>query len=99
MAGDAPRIALDAMGGDHMPGAALEGAAAAAAEGVRVVLVGDEAVLGPRLASLGPGVELVHAADAIAMDDHAADVRRRRDASVVVAARLVRSEEHTSELQ
>ncbi len=73
-----------------MPGAALEGAAAAAAEGVRVVLVGDEAVLGPRLASLGPGVELVHAADAIAMDDHAADVRRRRDASVVVAARLVK---------
>ena len=85
-----PRIALDDMGGDHMPQAALEGASAAAAEGVSVVLVGDEAVLRPALDGLGSGLEVVHAPDAVSMDDHAADVRRRRESSVMVAMRLVK---------
>lgn len=85
-----PRIALDAMGGDHMPAAAIAGAVAAAAEGLRVVLVGDEAVLLPALGDAAGRVEVVHAPDAISMDDHAADVRRRRESSVMVAMRLVK---------
>lgn len=85
-------IALDAMGGDRMPDAAVDGAAAAAAAGERVLLVGDEAVLTAALAARGApaGIEVVHAGDVIGMDDAASDVRRRRDASVVVAARLAK---------
>ncbi len=85
-----PRVALDAMGGDAMPAAALDGAAAAAREGLEPVLVGDEAVLRPALEERGVRLEIVHAPDVITMDDHAADVRRRKDSSVVVAMRLVK---------
>lgn len=89
-AGD-PVIALDAMGGDNMPRAAVEGAIQAHLAGARVVLVGDETVLRPELERLG-GVELdiQHASDVISMDEHAADVRRRRDSSVMVGMRMVK---------
>lgn len=84
-------IALDAMGGEHMPQAAVEGAINAHLAGARVILVGDETVLKPELRRLG-GVDLdiVHASDVISMDEHAADVRRRRDSSVMVGMRLVK---------
>lgn len=82
-------IALDAMGGDHMPDAAVAGAAEAVRAGTQVVLVGDEARLRVSLAEHGADVPIAHAADVIGMDEHATDVRRRRDASVVVATRLV----------
>jgi len=72
-----------------MPDAAVAGALAAAAEGLNVVLVGDEAALRPAVGGAS-GVEVVHAPDVISMDDHAADVRRRRDSSVMVAMRLVK---------
>lgn len=76
-----------------MPDAALDGAAAAARDGVAIVLVGDEPTLrrGLEARDASPDrIEIVHAADVIGMDEHAAEVRRRRDASVVVAARLVK---------
>jgi glycerol-3-phosphate acyltransferase PlsX len=87
------RIALDAMGGDHMPGAAVDGAVAAARDGVPVVLVGDEATLRAALDRRGADLDVVHAADVVGMDEHAAEVRRRREASVMVAARLVKDGE------
>ena len=83
-------IALDAMGGDHMPAAAIDGALAAKQMGIDVVLVGDENVLSAGLRERGASLPLAHAGDVISMDDHAADVRRRQDASVVVATRLVK---------
>jgi phosphate acyltransferase len=85
-----PLIALDAMGGDRMPDAAIDGALQAVAAGERVVLVGDEARLRDALRARGAELPIVHAGDVIAMDDSASDVRRRRDASVVVASRLVK---------
>jgi len=85
-----PLIALDAMGGDRMPDAAIDGALQAVAAGERVVLVGDEARLRDALRTRGAELPIVHAGDVIAMDDSASDVRRRRDASVVVASRLVK---------
>ena len=85
-----PLIALDAMGGDRMPDAAIGGALQAVAAGERVVLVGDEALLREALRARGAELPIVHAGDVIAMDDSASDVRRRRDASVVVASRLVK---------
>lgn len=85
-----PLIALDAMGGDRMPDAAIDGALQAVAAGERVVLVGDEARLREALRARGAELPIVHAGDVIAMEDSASDVRRRKDASVVVAARLVK---------
>ncbi|UCH26573.1 MAG: phosphate acyltransferase PlsX [Trueperaceae bacterium] len=86
-------IALDAMGGDHMPAAAVEGAVAAAREGIPVVLVGDEDVLEAELAKHGEKLPIHPAEDVIAMEDSAVDVRRRRQSSVMVAMRLVKEGE------
>jgi glycerol-3-phosphate acyltransferase PlsX len=83
-------IALDAMGGDRMPDAAVDGALEAVAAGRRVVLVGDRERLEDALRARGASLPIEHAGDVIAMDDHAGDVRRRKDASVVVATRLVK---------
>jgi len=85
-----PLIALDAMGGDRMPDAAIDGALQAVAAGERVVLVGDEVLLREALRARNAELPIVHAGDVIAMEDAASDVRRRKDASVVVATRLVK---------
>jgi glycerol-3-phosphate acyltransferase PlsX len=82
-------IVLDAMGGDNMPGAAVEGALAAAAQGLPVILAGDEVRLRSELDRLGGDLEIAHAADVIGMEEHALDVRRRRESSVMRATALV----------
>jgi len=85
------------MGGDHAPEHPVEGAVLAARElGIEVVLVGDEAVVRPALERHGnpDGVSVVHAAQAIEMDESAAlAVRRKRHSSIHEGARLVRSGE------
>ncbi len=87
-------IALDAMGGDFAPAAAVEGALDALRRfNTPVLLVGDEAAIGAELARLGApkGLPIVHAAETIGMDEHAATVvRRRRDSSMHVCCRLVK---------
>ena len=87
------QIAVDAMGGDTAPGPAVAGAVQAAAEGCRVVLVGDrtrlEAELEKQAASAG-GLAVEHAAEVVAMDERAIAVRQKRDASIRVCARLVK---------
>jgi phosphate acyltransferase len=84
-------IALDAMGGDHMPDAAVDGALRAAKEGVPVVLVGDRSRLEAALARRGGDLPIEHAPDVIGMEEHATDVRRRKESSVVVGMRLVKA--------
>ncbi|MEJ2292196.1 MAG: phosphate acyltransferase PlsX [Deinococcales bacterium] len=86
-------IALDAMGGDRMPDAALDGALIAAQEGLPVVLVGDEERLRAGLAQRGATLPIRHADDVIGMTEAAADVRRRRASSVMVAMRMVKDGE------
>ena len=90
-------IAVDAMGGDFAPGEIVKGAAQGGKlYGVDVILVGDEARIRPCLApefARSSHVTIRHAADAIAMDAHAAEVRTKKDASVVVAASLVKEGE------
>jgi len=76
-----------------MPGAAVEGAVQAAGEGVPVVLVGDERALRAELAARNAELPIRHADDVIAMNEHAADVRRRRGSSIMVAARMVKDGE------
>jgi len=77
------------MGGERMPDAAVEGALRAAEDGIPVVLVGDAERVAAPLADHGGVLDVVSAADVIGMDEHAAEVRRRPDSSVMVAARLV----------
>ena len=82
------RIALDAMGGDHGPAPNVGGARLAldANPDLAVVLVGDEAQLGPLLAAnpLPAGrVEVVHASQVVEMKEKPAEAMRRKpDASV-----------------
>ena len=85
-------IALDAMGGDYGAAPNVAGAVAAASAGVRVLLVGDPVRLHaalPPAASRLP-LEIVGATDLIGMHEHASDVRGRPQASINVAARLVK---------
>lgn len=91
-------IALDAMGGDHAPRTEVEGAVAAARElGVKVALVGQPDALKRELARhahRGLSIEIVPASEVIAMDESPTQVvRKKRDSSVHVAARLVKSGE------
>lgn len=91
------KIALDAMGGDYAPREIVRGAWEACREtGRQVILVGDQDMLRQELEQLEPcaGLEIVHTSEVIAMDEAPATaVRRKRNASVVVAAELVRSGE------
>jgi glycerol-3-phosphate acyltransferase PlsX len=91
------RIAIDAMGGDLAPEEAVKGALEAAAEwpDTTFILVGDEQRVRPLLnGRTPPNVELRHAAGVIGPDDEPVRaVRRKKDASMVVAARMVKEGE------
>ena len=89
-------IALDAMGGDSAPRAEVEGAILAARElDVRVLLVGIEATVRQELArqkARGLPIEVVNATEVVTMKDSPSQAfRRKKDSSVHVAAKLVRS--------
>jgi glycerol-3-phosphate acyltransferase PlsX len=90
------RVALDLLGGDAAPDAVIDGALLAADEcpDVSVVLVGPEEVAAAKLSERGvvPGTfEVVNATQCVGMDeDPARAVRAKRDATVRVAAKLVR---------
>jgi phosphate acyltransferase len=81
-------IAIDAMGGDHAPGAIVEGAQRAVAElGVPIVLLGRP----DDLTDLRGDLDVIPASEVIAMDaDAGASVRRMKDSSLVRAAEAVR---------
>jgi glycerol-3-phosphate acyltransferase PlsX len=90
------KIAVDAMGGDHGPGPAVEGAVQAVREyGVEIILVGDEAQLRDLLARFGGGggaITIRHASQIVEMHESPAQVaRKKRDSSVWVATELVKS--------
>ncbi|ADV68536.1 phosphate acyltransferase PlsX [Deinococcus maricopensis] len=86
-------IALDALAGDVGAAPNVEGAIQAARAGVSVTLVGDRTKLHAALAShdiTGLPITVEDAPDLIGMDEHASDVRGRKDASINVATRLVK---------
>lgn len=83
-------IAVDVMGGDDAPGPIIEGAHAAAAAGVPVVLVGPPGLAG-RATESGDELPLIEASEVIGMkDDAAGGVRRKKDSTLVRAAEAVR---------
>jgi glycerol-3-phosphate acyltransferase PlsX len=67
------RIVVDAMGSDDFPTPDIVGAVQAAREyGVEIILVGDEAKIGPILAAQNPGtlpIRVVHAPEMLTMED------------------------------
>ena len=93
------RIAVDAMGGDYAPAQIVLGAV----EAVRkykcdIVLVGDEAKIKAELAKTGmannPHLIIHHASESIEMGEHPVEaIRHKKDASLVVATKLVKSGE------
>jgi glycerol-3-phosphate acyltransferase PlsX len=91
------RIALDAMGSDGAPGPEVDGAVHACAAGdLELVLVGDEEKLNATLAHHGnpANVSVVHASEVITMHDSPVlAVRGTKDASLLVAIRLIKQGE------
>lgn len=85
-------IAIDAMGGDNAPSEIVHGGIDASRQGHNIVLVGDQARLQPILDEAGVDLPIVHASETIDMsDDPSTAIREKRDASISVAARLVKS--------
>ena len=90
------RIAVDAMGGDFAPEEIVLGAVAGAREyGCELFLVGDETrvreVLKKEAGWEQLPIHIVHASETIDMHDQPGTaIRRKKDASVVVATRLVK---------
>ena len=91
------KIALDAMGGDFAPFEIVRGAidAVKAFPNIEVVLVGDEARIRDVLVDFGqennPQLIIHHASEVIEMNEHPGTaVRKKKDASVIVATRLVK---------
>jgi phosphate acyltransferase len=88
------RIAIDAMGGDHAPAHPVDGAVAAAQLGLAIDLVGRQDVIRAELARHPDAGDLdvciIDAPDVIEMAESPIKaLRRKRGASVMVAARRV----------
>lgn len=94
-------IAIDAMGGDHAPGAVVDGLDIARLRhsDVRFLAFGDEAKLKPLIDAkkgLGERVEIRHAPDAVGMDDKPSLTLRRRTTSLWRAIEAVKNGEAVS---
>ena len=93
------KIAVDVMGTDYGPKELVLGAVNAVKEyGCETVLVGDEKIIRELLVKYGadknPKITIHHASEVIAMDEHPAiAVKSKKDASIVVAAGLLRNNE------
>jgi glycerol-3-phosphate acyltransferase PlsX len=90
------RIVVDVMGGDHGPGVVIDGvkiALQAYADISELHLVGQQSEVEAALHHArckDKRLRLHHAAEVITMEDKPADVRRKKDASMVRAMELVR---------
>ncbi len=90
-----PIIAVDAMGGDFGPAVLVPGALEASrTDNLKVLLVGDtpriEAVLAKSNLD-GVDFDIVHAEEVVLMNEHPADVlRRKKKSSIQIGCRLVR---------
>ncbi len=88
-------IAVDAMGGDRAPLAIVQGAVAAAQEGIPVLLCGDQAHLEELLGEHFPAwqslpLKISHASQTISMEDEPSKaVKRKSDSSLVCAMKAV----------
>ena len=92
------RVAVDAMGGDYAPGEIIKGALQALElnSDLHIIFVGQEQEIAKFLPkssieNLCSRISVVHAAEIITMEDHPATAyRKKKDASITVATRLVK---------
>jgi len=90
------RIAVDAMGGDHAPGAIVRGAIQALSDepDLELLLVGDERCIQSELTGTGLNgdssrLRIVHASQVVGMDEPPVEaLKNKRDSSVVRMAEL-----------
>lgn len=88
------RIGVDAMGGDHAPGAIIRGCLQALTDSdqIELFLVGDEQVIRDHLGSSGgdsPRCKVVHASQVVEMHESPTEaLRRKKDSSLMVLAKM-----------
>lgn len=93
------KIVVDAMGGDHAPAVVVDGAVRAARDlGLEIVLVGRRPAIEAELEKhdwAGLRLTLLHASEAIAMDEHnpAVAVKTQKDSSMIVGMEIVKRHE------
>jgi len=91
------KIALDVMGGDYAPLEIIKGAVEAVnlyPQLEKIYLVGDKEQIAPHLEKWQDKLEIFHAGEAITMEEHPGTAyRRKKDASITVATRLVKNGE------
>ena len=88
-----PKIAIDAMGGDHAPGVVIEGALLAARElGVEIALVGQQEAVEQELAKHPgpPSFQIVAAAQAVPMHESPSVALRKKDSSMRVGFEMMK---------
>jgi glycerol-3-phosphate acyltransferase PlsX len=94
-----PRIAVDAMGGDHGPSVVVEGTVQALREldgGAQVLLFGDETIIRGELLKLETNdlpLTIVHAPEQIGMDEPAMAFRKKKNSSIAMATRMQKENE------
>lgn len=94
------RIALDAMGGDHAPAEVVAGGVQAArglSALTKLYLVGDEVAVRRELekhGSIPERIEVRHASESVAMDEHPAlAIRKKKDSSISRGIDMVKAGE------
>jgi glycerol-3-phosphate acyltransferase PlsX len=88
-----PKIAIDAMGGDHAPQAVIEGALLAVQDlAVELVLVGERDTIERELAKHpgAPKFEIVTASQVVSMHESPSAALRKKDSSITVGFDLMR---------
>ncbi len=87
-------IVLDAMGSDNRPLPELEGSILASQKfDINIILVGDEATLEEGLAKIEGDksqISIVHASEALDMEDHIREARAKKDNSMLIGMKLVK---------
>ncbi|MBR5537344.1 MAG: phosphate acyltransferase PlsX [Clostridia bacterium] len=90
------KIILDAMGGDHAPKAAVEGAVLAAEKyGCNIILVGRQEEIDPILAGrCADRITVRHASEVITMEDkYSTAFRQKKDSSMTVSLNMLNTGE------
>lgn len=88
-----PKIAIDAMGGDHAPQAVIEGALLAAQDfAVELILVGARDAIEQELAKHrgAPKFDIVAASQVVPMHESPSAALRKKDSSITVAFEMMR---------
>ena len=91
------RIAVDVMGGDYGPKPLIEGCIEFVKKtGCKIVVIGDRDIITSRLGSendlFSSDIEIAHTDEYVSMGDRIAKVlKRKKRASIALAARLVKS--------